>query len=80
MVRASSMHDSLIPYRVCRDGCSVRGMDKQHIPIYVPAPLVERIDAVASAEMRSRSNTTRWLLSQALEQREPVVDEPAEAG
>jgi hypothetical protein len=55
-------------------------MDKQHIPIYVPAPLVERIDAVASAEMRSRSNTTRWLLSQALEQREPVVDEPAEAG
>jgi hypothetical protein len=22
-------------------------MDKQHIPIYVPAPLVERIDAVA---------------------------------
>jgi metal-responsive CopG/Arc/MetJ family transcriptional regulator len=56
-------------------------MDKQHIPIYVPAPLVERIDAVASAEMRSRSNTTRWLLSQALEQREPVeVVEPAEAG
>jgi metal-responsive CopG/Arc/MetJ family transcriptional regulator len=47
----------------------------------LPAPLVERIDAVASAEMRSRSNATRWLLSQALEQREPVeVVEPAEAG
>jgi metal-responsive CopG/Arc/MetJ family transcriptional regulator len=49
--------------------------------VYLPAPLVERIDAVASAEMRSRSNATRWLLSQALEQREPVeVVEPAEAG
>jgi hypothetical protein len=45
--------------------------------VYLPAPLVAKIDAVASAELRSRANTTRWLLSQALEQREPVeVVEP----
>jgi len=74
------MHGSLIPYRVYRDGCSMRVMERQHIPIYVPTPLVAKIDAIAHDEMRSRTNATAWLLSQALRSREPVeVAEPAEA-
>jgi hypothetical protein len=55
-------------------------MERQHIPIYVPTPLVAKIDAIAHDEMRSRTNATAWLLSQALRSREPVeVAEPAEA-
>ena len=80
MVYASSMRGSLISYRIYMDGCIVRSMDKQHIPIYVPTPLVAKIDAIAHDEMRSRTNATAWLLSQALRSREPVeVAEPAEA-
>jgi metal-responsive CopG/Arc/MetJ family transcriptional regulator len=52
-------------------------MEKEHIAIYLPTPLVARIDTVASSELRSRANTTRWLVEQALRQREAV--EPREA-
>jgi hypothetical protein len=74
------MHDSLILYREARDRCSMRVMEKEHIAIYLPTPLVARIDGVAHAEMRSRTNATAWLLAQALQHREAVeVAEPAEA-
>jgi hypothetical protein len=73
------MHGSLILYRIYRDGCSVRGMERQHIPIYVPVQIVAQVDRIAHDEMRSRTNATAWLLSQALRSRELVeVSEPAE--
>jgi hypothetical protein len=59
-------------------------MDKEHIAVYVPAELAKRVDVVARDEMRSRTNTVTWLLSQALQRREPaageVVHESVEAG
>jgi metal-responsive CopG/Arc/MetJ family transcriptional regulator len=51
------------------------------VAVHLPPELVRQVDAVARDELRSRANTVKWLLSQALEQREPVeVVEPAEAG
>jgi metal-responsive CopG/Arc/MetJ family transcriptional regulator len=47
-------------------------MEKEHIAVYLPTPLVARIDTVASDELRSRANTVRWLVEQALQRREPV--------
>jgi hypothetical protein len=56
-------------------------MEREHVAVYVPAELTKRVDAVARAEMRSRTNATAWLLSQPLRGREPVEPvEPAEAG
>ena len=49
------------------------------VAVYLPKPLIERVDAVAHGELRSRTNATRWLLEQALRDREPVeVAEPQE--
>jgi hypothetical protein len=56
-------------------------MEREHTAVYLPSPLVAKIDEVAHVEMRSRTNATAWLLSQALRSREPVeVAEPAEVG
>jgi hypothetical protein len=44
--------------------------EKDHIAVFLPTPLVARIDTVAVGEMRSRANATRWLVEQALCQRE----------
>jgi metal-responsive CopG/Arc/MetJ family transcriptional regulator len=46
--------------------------------VRLPRDLIERVDAVAHDELRSRTNATRWLLEQALRDREPA-DEPQEA-
>jgi metal-responsive CopG/Arc/MetJ family transcriptional regulator len=40
--------------------------------VRLPAELVAEVDAVARAELRSRSNATRWLLERALRDREPA--------
>jgi hypothetical protein len=42
----------------------------KHIPVYLPTPLVAKIDGVAHAEMRTRTNATAWLVAQALRSRE----------
>jgi metal-responsive CopG/Arc/MetJ family transcriptional regulator len=55
-------------------------MEKEHIAVYLPTPLVARVDGVASSEMRSRANTVRWLVKQALQRRESVDAERAAAG
>ena len=50
------------------------------VAVHLPPELVRQVDEVARDEMRSRSNTVKWLLSEALQRREPVeVAEPAEA-
>ena len=49
------------------------------VAVYLPRPLIEKVDAVARDELRSRTNTVRWLVTEALERREPVGGEPAEA-
>jgi hypothetical protein len=67
---ASSMHGFLYLYRTSREACILHGMEKQHIPIYLPTAIVARIDGVAHAEMRTRTNATAWLVSQALRSRE----------
>jgi metal-responsive CopG/Arc/MetJ family transcriptional regulator len=73
------MHGSLYVYRIYRDDGKVRGMDNG-VAVYLPKPLIERLDAVAHDELRSRTNATRWLLEQALREREPAgVGEPQEA-
>ena len=46
------------------------GME-QVVAVHLPKPLIERLDAVASEELRSRANTARWLLDEALRRREP---------
>jgi hypothetical protein len=76
-VDAPSMHASLNLYRFYRDAATLRGMDNG-VAVYLPKPLIERLDAVAHDELRSRTNATRWLLEQALRDREPV--EVVEAG
>ena len=48
------------------------GME-QVVAVHLPKPLIERLDAVASEELRSRANTARWLLDEALRRREPVA-------
>jgi hypothetical protein len=53
------------------------GVEKQHIPVYLPTPLVAKIDGVAHAEMRTRTNATAWLLTQALRSRESEVEAKA---
>lgn len=42
------------------------------VAVYLPRELAERLDAVAHDELRSRTNATRWLLEQALRDREPA--------
>jgi metal-responsive CopG/Arc/MetJ family transcriptional regulator len=55
-------------------------MEKEHIAVYLPRELAERLDAVATTELRSRTNATRWLLEQALREREPALhDDKGEA-
>jgi metal-responsive CopG/Arc/MetJ family transcriptional regulator len=46
------------------------------VAVHLPKELVERVDAVARDELRSRTNTVRWLVTEALRRREPV--DPAE--
>ena len=48
------------------------GME-QVVAVHLPKPLIERLDAVASEELRSRANTARWLWDEALRRREPVA-------
>ena len=57
----------------------MRGMEKEHIAIYLPAELVAKVDTVAHDEMRSRTNAARWLLSRALRDREPAVEDEVES-
>jgi hypothetical protein len=64
------MHGFLYLYRNDREACTLHGMEKQHIPVYLPTPLVAKIDGVAHAEMRTRTNATAWLVAQALRSRE----------
>jgi len=45
---------------------------EQVVAVHLPKPLIERLDAVASEELRSRANTARWLLDEALRRRESV--------
>ena len=45
---------------------------EQVVAVHLPKPLIERLDAVASEELRSRANTARWLLDDALRRRESV--------
>ena len=59
------------PYRVCRDDGNVWLMDNG-VAVYLPRPLIEKVDAVARDELRSRTNTVRWLVTEALERREPA--------
>jgi metal-responsive CopG/Arc/MetJ family transcriptional regulator len=50
------------------------------VAVHLPPELVRQVDEVARDEMRSRSNTVKWLLSEALRSREPADSvEPAEA-
>ena len=50
------------------------------VAVHLPKELVERVDAVARDELRSRTNTVRWLVTEALRRREPVdAAEPKEA-
>ena len=51
--------------------------EREHIPVYLPTPLVAKIDGVASSEMSSRTNATAWLLTQALRSRESEVEAKA---
>jgi hypothetical protein len=48
------------------------GME-QVVAVHLPKPLIQRLDAVASEELRSRANTARWLLDEALRRREPAA-------
>jgi hypothetical protein len=45
------------------------------IAVHLPRPLVERVDAVASDELRSRANTIRWLVDEALRRHESGAQE-----
>jgi predicted transcriptional regulator len=49
------------------------------VAVHLPPELIKRVDVVARGEMRSRTNATRWLLEQALRERESVDAESAEA-
>ena len=40
------------------------------VAVHLPRPLIERVDAVATDELRSRANTVRWLVDEALRRRE----------
>ena len=53
------------------------GMDDV-VAVHLPRPLIEKVDAVARDELRSRTNTVRWMLTEALRSREPV--DPTEDG
>jgi metal-responsive CopG/Arc/MetJ family transcriptional regulator len=48
------------------------------VAVHLPPELVRQVDAVARDELRSRANTVKWLLNDALSRREPV--EPKEEG
>jgi hypothetical protein len=45
------------------------GMDDA-VAVHLPRPLVERVDALAADELRSRANTVRVLVSEGLRRRE----------
>jgi hypothetical protein len=56
-------------------------MERKDSAVYLDPQTVQRVDTVASAEMRSRTNTVKWLLNDALSRREPVEQaEPAAEG
>ena len=44
--------------------------------MHLPPDLVRQVDVVARDEMRSRSNTVKWLLTEAVQRREPAEVEP----
>lgn len=52
-------------------------MERDFVPVYLPGPLIDQVDVIARDELRSRANTVRWLLSDALQRRQ--ADEPVEA-
>jgi metal-responsive CopG/Arc/MetJ family transcriptional regulator len=52
-------------------------MEKDFVAVYLPEPLIRQVDQVAKDELRSRANTVRWMLTEALQRREPA--EPREA-
>jgi hypothetical protein len=45
-------------------------MDKEHIAVYLPTPLIAQVDTLAHSELRSRANTVRLLVTEGLRSRE----------
>jgi metal-responsive CopG/Arc/MetJ family transcriptional regulator len=53
------------------------GMD--NVAVHLPRQLVEQVDALAADELRSRANTVRWLVDEALRRHESGAAEDGES-
>jgi hypothetical protein len=49
------------------------------VAVHLPRPLVERVDVVAADELRSRANTVRWLVDEALRRHESGAQDDGES-